>query len=198
MSPGRSAIHCSTAGSAPTAPFATMPPLAPQRQARARHDVRRRVGLAEAFAGADFDDAQHALAVAGVGELDGVAGLRLREQIALDGNRRVVRIGVVHARDEPHARGLRHASDRIAHRPPLRDRRPGLDRPGAKLGPGEVEGQRAALAGLALGAAQVLDHSLPDLGAVVRAVDAHDFHAGLDQVADQRRLRRPPRRASSP
>ena len=188
MSPGRSAIHCSTRRQRADGAFRDDAPLAPQRQARPRHDVRRRVGLAEAFAGVDFDHAQQALAAAGVGELDGVARLRLREQIALDGNRRVVYIGFVHARDEPHARGLRHASDRIAHRSPLRHRRSRLDRAGAKLGPGKIEGQCAALAGLALGPAQVLDHSLPDLGAVVGAVDAHDFHAGLDQVADQRRL----------
>ena len=112
----------------------------------------------------DFDDAQQALAAAGVGQLEGVSGLRLREQIAVDRNRRIVDVGLVHARDEPHARRLGHAADRVAQRPPFRDRRPGLDRPGAQLGSGEVEGDCAALAGLALGAAQVLDHPLPDLG----------------------------------
>ena len=83
---------------------------------------------------------QHALAVAGVDELDGVARLRLGEEFAVDRNRHLVRIGVMHACDQPHARALCHAADRIAVRPPLRNRRPGLDRPGAQLGSGEVEG----------------------------------------------------------
>ncbi len=168
--------------------FRDQPRLAPQRKVHSRHDVRRRIGLAQAFAGAGSDDAQQALAVAGVGERDRIAGLRFREQRARDGYRRLVAAGFASRRDEPHARGRRHASERVAHRPPLRDRGPGLDRAGAELGSGQVEGQRAALAGLALGLMQTLDHSLPDRGAVVRAVDAHDLHAGLDEVADQRRL----------
>ena len=161
---------------------------APQRKMHSRHDVRRGIGLAQAFAGAGSDDAQQALAVAGVGEHDRVARLRFRQQRTHDGNRCLVATRCVRARDEPHARRRRHASERVASRPPPCDRGPGLDGAGAQLGSGQVEGQGAALAGLALGLMQTLDHSLPDRGVVVGAVDAHDLHAGLDEIADQRRL----------
>ena len=83
--------------------FRDDPPLAPQRQARPRHHVRGRVRLAEAFAGAHFDHVQHALAVAGVDELDGVARLRLGEEIAVDRNRHA-RPRRRHARVRPAAR----------------------------------------------------------------------------------------------
>ena len=189
MSPGRSAIQLLDRRQRADGALGDNAGPAPQRQAGSRHDVRRRVGLAQALAGTDdLDDPQLALAAAGVGQLERVSGLRLREQIAVDRDRRIVDVGLVHARDEAHARRFGHASDRVADRPPLRDRGPGLDRPGAQLGSGEIEGHRAAHAGLALGPAQVPDHALPDLRMVVGAVDAHDLHAGLHQVADQHRL----------
>jgi hypothetical protein len=94
----------------------------------------------------------------------------------------------MHARDEAYARRLGHASHRIARRPPLGDGGSGLNCTSAKLGSGKVERQCAALARFAFGSAQVFDHSLPDLGAVVGAIDAHDFHACFDQVLDQRGL----------
>ena len=188
MSPGRSAIHCSTAGSAPTAPFATMRAL--------RRSARRVPGTTYAVVSVSQRHSPARTSTTRSRRLRPRAsvsstvspGFAFVEQRRPRPGSSLVGIGFVHARDEPHARGLGHASDRVARRPPLRDRGSGLDRAGAQLRPGQVERQCAALAGLALGPAQVLDHPLPDLGAVVGAVDAHDFHAGLDQVANQRRL----------
>ena len=131
---------------------------------------------------------QQALALAGVGELDGVARLCLREQIAFDGNRRIVCIGFVHARDEPHARPLGHAADRIALRSPLRDRRAGFDRAGAQLRPARSNDSVQRLPVSRSARRRFLTIRAQTLAIVVGAVDAHDFHARFDQVANQRRL----------
>jgi hypothetical protein len=73
---------------------------------------------------------------------------------------------------------------RVADRAPFQDLRPERDGPGAQLRAGKIAGQQAAPAGIALRLAQVPDHALPDLRAVVRTIDPHDLHAGLDQAAD--------------
>ena len=86
---------------------------------------------------------------------------------------------------EPYARRTGHASECVARRLDLDDRRTGLERASAQLGPGQVHQHAALPTGRLFGPTEVLDHASPCRVVVMRAVDAHAVHAVLEQVLDQ-------------
>jgi hypothetical protein len=60
---------------------------------------------------------KHPLAIAGIGEREGVPGFCLGEERGLDGNRHLLRVRLIAARHQPNAGGFGYLSQRIATAP---------------------------------------------------------------------------------
>jgi hypothetical protein len=86
---------------------------------------------------------------------------------------------------EPDAGGRDDASELVAAGPAAENTRPGLDGARPELRAGEVHDGSARSAGVVGRPPEVVQHAIPGIRAVMRAVDAHAVHAGDDQVADE-------------
>ena len=93
--------------------------------------------------------------------------------------------GVRGRRRQHHRGGLDHVAERIAPGMPPRRGRTGLDRVDAQLRAREVERDEASLALAPRGGMDVPDHRGPCVAIVVRAVDARELHAAVDEIPDQ-------------
>ena len=86
---------------------------------------------------------------------------------------------------EPSARGIDHLAGQVASRAKPHDLRPGYQRPGAQLGPGQIHRHQAGAAGLARSRPDVAGHRPPRRRIIVGAVDPRDAHPGSHQTGHQ-------------
>ncbi len=93
-------------------------------------------------------------------------------------------------RSQHHVRRRDELAVRIAAYPPADDGRAGRDGADTKLRAGKIEGDQAGLAQPPRGGVHVAHHRRPGRGIVVGGVDAGDLHAVVDEVGDERRVRR--------
>ncbi len=93
-------------------------------------------------------------------------------------------------RGKPYASGSRHAPIFVALGTALYDRGARLDGPRPKLRAWEIHEDLARVSSLLARALQILDHAEPKFGIVVRAIDAHAVHPGLDKLANGLVIRR--------
>ena len=131
---------------------------------------------------------QLARLAARVAHAQAVAIGRAAHDVGADADARRRAHGLRLGADELDARRALHAAEGVALRFQLQQLPQLAQGAGAQLRAGEIDLDAAAPSGLPFGRAQVARHRLPARGVVVCAVDAHDVHSGLEQLAHQPRI----------